>query len=219
MALISVASGLTVENSLQGVKVFQLKKQLSEEDLMKVVIFLIKNFCDSFNLKESMNALQIVEAANEFLEKYTHDSIEDFILCLKKAKNGEYGPIYNRIDRTVIFEFWAKYLEEKSSFLEHKNLNYKGLESNELIGTGKNVPEKARQEFSKLLSNIQRSMYKTPVQKEKSQYNSMEAYLAELKAWLPSAKPEEIEHLKADAALKGARYVLEVINQFETANL
>jgi hypothetical protein len=218
MALISVATGLSIEKSLECVKIFKLKQQLEEADLMKIVIFIIKNFCDSFNLKESMNALQIVEAANEFIERYSHESLEDFILCLKKAKNGQYGPVYNRIDRTIIFEFWMKYLIEKSSFLENKSLNYKSLESNQLLGTGANVPENAKKAFSKLLTNIQRSMYKPSIQKQKSSYNSVDEYLTELKAWLPTAKKEDIEFLKKDASLKNARYVLEVIEKFELAN-
>jgi hypothetical protein len=41
MALISVATGLSIEKSLECVKIFKLKQQLEEADLMKIVIFII----------------------------------------------------------------------------------------------------------------------------------------------------------------------------------
>lgn len=215
MALISASSGLTIEKSLQSPKVFQLKKQLEEADLMKVVVFVIKNFCDSLNVKDNMNALQVVEAANEFVEKYTHESLEDFILCLKKGKNGEYGPIYNKIDRSVLFSFWAKYLEEKSLFLENKNLNYKGLESHTVLLGGAKIPEKYREEFSKIRENIQKIRSTPKEAKPKTSTNSLETFMAELKEWLPSSKPEERDNMKKDARNKNATYVLNAIEEFE----
>lgn len=214
MALMTFSTGLSVEKSISGAKIFSLKKQLGEEDLLKVLIFVIKNFCDSLNVKESMNPLQIVEAAGEVMEKFTHESIDDFILCLKKGKNGEYGPIYNKIDRSVLFTFWAKYLEEKSLFLENKNLNYKALESNQFLGFDQDMPEKIREQFSKMLENIQRNSYKRKI-REKTSFNSLEAFLEELKEWLPGAKSEEVEMLKKDATSKGSSAVLEMISSYQ----
>lgn len=215
MALIATSTGLTIEKSLASPKFYQLKKQLSESDLLKCIIFIIKNFCDSLNVKETMNALQIVEAANEMMEKFSHESYDDFILCLKKGKNGEYGPIYNKIDRSVLFTFWNKYLEEKILFLENKNLNYKGLESHSIIGTGKNVPEKYKAHFASIRESIQKRNSIPKTIRDKNSNNSLETFMAELNEWLPTSKPEERENLKKDAQLKNARYVIEAIEKFE----
>lgn len=215
MALMNISTGLSVDKCIHGVKIFQLKKQMGENDLLKTLIFIVKNFCDSLNVKDSMNPLQMVEAAGEIMERFTHESIDDFILCLKKGKNGDYGPIYNKIDKSVLFTFWAKYLEEKSWYLENNNLNYKGLETNTLIGTGKNVPEKFKDKFAAIRETIQKRNAVPKQLRDKKSTNSLEAFLAELKEWLPASKPEERENLKKDAINKNASYVLKAIEEFE----
>lgn len=213
LVLMNTSAGLTFEKSLQGDKIFQVKKAIGPGDLLKVIIFLIKNLCDSLNIKENMNALQILETANEIMEKFTHESLDDLILCFKKAKNGEYGIIYNRMDRAVLLAFWAKYLDEKSRFLEDKNLNYRGLEGQTFVGDGSNIPQKVKEGFSEVLNNI-RSGYKYP-KKDKNPFNSMNEFLSDLKEWLPTAKPEEIEKIKNDALTKNATAVIAEIEAFQ----
>jgi hypothetical protein len=126
-------------------KVFQVKQTLGEADLTKLVIVILKNFCDAMNVKESMNALQIIDTANAFIDKYTHSSVDDLIVCLKNAKAGKYGKIYNRLDQQVIFDFLTQYEQEKVNHLENKQLDYKAQEASNVNALIAALPEETKQ--------------------------------------------------------------------------
>lgn len=96
--------------------------------LLKMIIAVLAQFNASLNVTtDRMSAIDLYEAAKMFTS-YTHDRIEDIILCLKKAKAAEYGKIYNRIDLPVIMEWWRKYLDDKALALEHIYRSQKGTD-------------------------------------------------------------------------------------------
>lgn len=91
-------------------KVFQMPKESS----LKLTCAVISLFNKSVKVStEKMNGLEIYETAVMFCEKYTHESISDLMLCLKMAKAGDLGIIYNRFDTVTLFEFFRKYLDIK----------------------------------------------------------------------------------------------------------
>lgn len=98
-------------------KVYQLPYQSS----LKLTCAVISLFNKSVKVTtEKMNGLEIYETATMFCEKYTHESVSDLMLCLKMAKAGELGIIYNRFDTVTLFEFFRTYLDLKWSRHERK---------------------------------------------------------------------------------------------------
>jgi hypothetical protein len=69
---------------------------------------------------ERMNAVALYEAAL-MLAEYSHERVEDVIMCLKLVKEGKFGKIYNRIDLPVLMGWWKEYLEYK---FKEKELDY-----------------------------------------------------------------------------------------------
>jgi len=98
--------------------------------VLKTICAIISQFNASINVTtDRMDGGDIYECAN-LLMIYTHDRIEDLILCLRMAKEGKFGKIYNRVDTLVLMEFWNKYLDMKSHFFEEEYKREKNSRGN-----------------------------------------------------------------------------------------
>jgi hypothetical protein len=86
----------------------------------------------NFNGNPALNikAYQVPMIAEQLLENYKWESIEDFTLCFRKAAAGMYGEIY-RIDGAVIGQWFSRYLDEKYDALEQRKAKEKYQEKAE----------------------------------------------------------------------------------------
>lgn len=64
-----------------------------------------------------MNAEQINFAAEHFVTHHWIYSLEDIQLCLDRGVAGMYGPIYNRLDLSVINEWVHKFEQERQTHI------------------------------------------------------------------------------------------------------
>lgn len=71
----------------------------------------------SLNLKWNITDAQIKTIVEDIMDKFPNESIEDFMLCFKKARQGEYGELF-RLDSAVVFVWIQRYLDEKYEALE-----------------------------------------------------------------------------------------------------
>ncbi len=49
------------------------------------------------------------------MEEYYYLRVEEFRLCFRMAMKGEYGPVYNRIDGQIFFEWIRKYFSKRDA--------------------------------------------------------------------------------------------------------
>ena len=84
--------------SIKEYQNFKVKNfQENPEYLLKKVCAVVALFNNSIKVTtEKMSAMEIYEFARWFIETYSHESSGDLIMCLKLAKSGHYGKIYNR---------------------------------------------------------------------------------------------------------------------------
>lgn len=73
----------------------------------------------SINVNQNLNDSQIKVIVEDLLDKYPNESLEDFILCFKKARQGEFGTIYH-LHSAVIFGWMEVYLGDKYDALIRK---------------------------------------------------------------------------------------------------
>lgn len=117
----------------------------------------------ALNLKD----FQVPVIADMLIENYKWESVEDFILCFRKASCGLYGEIY-RIDGAVIGTWFARYLDEKYQALEERHTKQKqsdkGLdiskvakEAEKEYGVGTEKYEQAKKMAAELIEYSQRS--------------------------------------------------------------
>lgn len=112
-----IGKDLTVIKAAESPKVFELKKALGEEMLVKVVCMVIKSFCESIKASKTMDAIDIIECAEDLIGTYTHDSVKDFILALKLAKK-EGMKFYNCVNNGIVMGIINDYMDHKAASLE-----------------------------------------------------------------------------------------------------
>ena len=75
---------------------------------------LIARCCAMVNIDKNMNDEQIKFAAEHFVEHHWIYSLEDIQLCLDRGAAGIYGPLYNRLDLSILNEWVHKFEQERN---------------------------------------------------------------------------------------------------------
>jgi hypothetical protein len=83
-------------------------------DVAMVLDLQLTRFCKSINISVPLTDYQKTEVVLTMMERYPHETLNDFLLMFRNARLGLYGPIYNRIDITVISEYMTRYLDGKA---------------------------------------------------------------------------------------------------------
>lgn len=92
----------------------ELRRQ-NEEELIDTLQLLIIEVAEFYHTSERMTKNQVFETAYLILNQFAGLTIEDVALALHKAKGGEYGIVYNRIDGAVILDWLHKYKDRMQS--------------------------------------------------------------------------------------------------------
>jgi len=121
-----ISSSLDFATAHADIKLFNLKAIHSKGTVIKILCAVLKSFCDSIKATKTMDAIDIVECAEILEEKYSHDSIKDIILALKKAKM-KGMTFYNAIDSSIILLICTEYFDDKSKWLEGRHKETKSL--------------------------------------------------------------------------------------------
>jgi hypothetical protein len=138
-----ISESLTVEKAYQGTKINRLANVIGDQNLIKIVIVLIDNVVNSFNLKNNMNEDQVISSAIGMIASSPDWSIEDFSICLRKGKEGKYGKNYASFDGQTINIWMEAYDKERSKAIDASN---KRDEPNEPIALRTDIYEKLIQE-------------------------------------------------------------------------
>jgi hypothetical protein len=104
--------------AVQAISMKTAIAQTNEELIVSGLFNLILRTSAFFNLGKAMSEDQAIETAYLLLDKYPHESMEDFVIMFRNAKTGKYGELYNRLDGQIIFKWMGEYLEEKAAHRE-----------------------------------------------------------------------------------------------------
>ncbi|UOQ51728.1 hypothetical protein [Hymenobacter cellulosivorans] len=122
--LAEVSVGLTLAQAAAAPKLFQLRKQVGESVLVKLLVVILRAFVDSLRVQDKPDAADILELADTLAQTYTHDSLKDIILALKEARtNGT--KFYQALDSAKIYELIRTYFDRKAKYLENGHLDQK----------------------------------------------------------------------------------------------
>jgi hypothetical protein len=91
----------------------ELKKHKGEKVALEVLVALMDECQQYFNLQQPMNAQQLMLTAELIMEEYYYLRIEELRVCFRMAMKGVFGPVYNRIDGQVFFEWIIKYMPKR----------------------------------------------------------------------------------------------------------
>jgi hypothetical protein len=104
----------------------ELKRQLPPEQHKMIEAFLarqIQLLVESVNVSMTIEPHQIPFIARELLQLFPTESLEDFVLCFRRGAFAYFGPIYNRLDASVLVDWMKKYLDEKYQLIEAVKLS------------------------------------------------------------------------------------------------
>lgn len=110
-----------------------LIQQYGKETIHGLLVVLLTDFANSFNLIRPITPDQIVMCAFEMIDTSYEDylSIEDFTLFFQGAKSAKYGKVLDRLDQQTIFELFENYRQQRhETYLrakEEKESNYKSM--------------------------------------------------------------------------------------------
>lgn len=112
-----------------------LVEKYGKEKIHGLLVVLLTDFANSFNLIRPMTADQIVYCSFDMIDSSYEDhlSIEDFTIFFQGAKSAKYGKILDRMDQQTIFELFENYRQERhkkfKTIQEEKNMQYRGAGS------------------------------------------------------------------------------------------
>jgi hypothetical protein len=116
---------LTMQSAIEnGVPVNVLKQAVGGRAVSVALDIQLTRLVGNLNLKWNLNDVQIKTIVEDLLDKYPGESLEDFMLCFKKARQGEYGELI-RLDSPIVFTWMDKYLDEKYRIIEENLLREK----------------------------------------------------------------------------------------------
>jgi hypothetical protein len=93
----------------------EIKKQKGEQVALGVLVTLMDECQQYFNLQQPMNPQQLMLTAELIMEEYYYLRVDEFRICFRMAMKGEYGPVYNRIDGQIFFEWIRKYFSKRDA--------------------------------------------------------------------------------------------------------
>lgn len=97
----------------------EVRKTVGFKAIAQAIDIQLTRLVGSLNLKWNLSDSQIRQIVEDLIDKYPNETIEDFMLIFKKARQNEFGELY-RLDSAVIFGWMDKYLDEKYEVIERK---------------------------------------------------------------------------------------------------
>lgn len=100
-----------------------VKKVYGDDFAQAYIETWIVNISEFVNIGKNMNENQIYETAQMILDSYPYFTLADINLIFKKAKKGDFGQIYDRLDGQIIFSWFTKYNQLRCSEAEEQSIN------------------------------------------------------------------------------------------------
>lgn len=100
-----------------------VKKVYGDDFAQAYIETWIVNISEFVNIGKNMNENQIYETAQMILDSYPYFTLADINLVFKKAKKGDFGQIYDRLDGQIIFSWFTKYNQLRCSEAEEQSIS------------------------------------------------------------------------------------------------
>jgi hypothetical protein len=111
-----------------GIPLTEIVRETGFKSVAQVLDIHLTRLVAQFNLNNNIQDHQIKTIVEDLIEKYPAESVEDFILCFKMARQNAFGVVYH-LHSAVVFEWMAKYLEQKYEAIEKKLREEKAKEA------------------------------------------------------------------------------------------
>lgn len=124
-----------------------LKKDFGAQKVETVIKLYLVELCELVNLKRPLREKQIDAIAMEVVSAYYSLTIADVHVIFRKARNGEFGELYESLDMPKVMKWFADYFAERCE--AGANISIREAERNYDKG-GNMTPERIRKQMDKI---------------------------------------------------------------------
>lgn len=104
----------------EGTEAAVWSARLGKGTVIKLLILLISDLRNSFNVARPMTEAQIIELAEDFVNDLWFIKFEEFPAFFEGVKRGNIGKVYERLDGPLIWEFWDIYAAKRMEVIESR---------------------------------------------------------------------------------------------------
>lgn len=141
------ALALAESNHEQFPSLATLRKDHGSQKVETVIKLYLVELCEPVNLKRPLTERQIDTIAMEVVSRYYALTIADVHVIFRKAKNGEFGELYESMDMPKVMKWFSDYFNDRCEAGANASLR----ESDRFYDKGGNMtPERMRKRFDKL---------------------------------------------------------------------
>jgi len=98
-----------------------LKNKMSEKLILTIIKLHIIDLSDFLNLTRPLKESQVEQTAEMIIDEFPLMKIADVIYLFKKAKNGEFGNIYEGLDGLKILSWFREVWCERLDYAEYQS--------------------------------------------------------------------------------------------------
>lgn len=117
-------SMINVQQGLEDPRLFFLKKNTPESELVAILSLQIKDLANFLNISKNFSAMQMVDTAELILAEFddlSFTAIQDCVNKIKTAKPPFDGPLYQSIDGRKLLEYFHRYRDHQIDMLEEQH--------------------------------------------------------------------------------------------------
>lgn len=107
------ALALATVNREQFPALAKLKKDFGTQKVETVIKLYLVELCELVNLKRPLREKQIDAIAMEVVSEYYSLTIADVHVIFRKARNGEFGELYESLDMPKVMKWFSDYFNER----------------------------------------------------------------------------------------------------------
>ena len=95
----------------------EMKKSIGEKNVVKLLVLLLEDLVNYFNVQRPMTIDQITDLAFEIYSELQGDRFEELIAFFEGIKRQQYGKIYERFDAPTFWKFyWGEDADDPNSY-------------------------------------------------------------------------------------------------------
>lgn len=95
----------------------EMKKSIGEKNVVKLIVILLEDLVNYFNVQRPMTIDQITDLAFEISSELQGDRFEEIIAFFEGIKRQQYGKIYERFDAPTFWKFyWGEDADDPNSY-------------------------------------------------------------------------------------------------------
>ena len=95
----------------------EMKKSIGEKNVVKLIVLLLEDLVNYFNVQRPMTIDQITDLAFEISSELKLDRFDEIIAFFEGIKRQQYGKIYERFDAPTFWKFyWGEDADDPNSY-------------------------------------------------------------------------------------------------------